>query len=238
YDEKDAPTYSRDHDRSPWFGRNILCRQSGGRGIQPTAQLCALHGSRGRATAYRRENHNLSDLDEEGDSRMGDYDADRHRTSSHVHWCCTASSIRYIQLHSAKGLGAGVDVPRHVDVYARSSDGTLSLVGSLAAYSRKWSDKRDHWLAVDLQVATEALVVVLHASGDYLFLDEIEWRPSGMGRFPTIPSGVANVRTALEESTRRVSRSIERAAAVEAEGAALSVPTNSLHVWSQDPWED
>ena len=143
-----------------------------------------------------------------------------------------------LRLHSAKGLGAGVDVPRHVDVYARSNDGTLSLVGSLAAYSGEWSDKRDHWLAVDVQVATEALVVVLHASGDYLFLDEIEWRPSGMGRFPTIPSSVANVRTALEESTRRVSRALERAAAVEAEGAALSVPTNSLHVWSQDPWKD
>ena len=143
-----------------------------------------------------------------------------------------------LRLHSAKGLYAGVDVPRHIDVYAKSGDGKLRLVGSSTSQSEKFKDKSGHWLEVAIQAATESLILVLHASGDYVFLDEIEWRPSGMGRPLTSPSSIGNVRSALDDSTRRISGALASAAASEVAAAAQSLPAAALYVWTQDPWRD
>jgi hypothetical protein len=73
-----------------------------------------------------------------------------------------------LRLHSAKGLGAGVDIPRHVDVYARDDNDKLILVGSLTPNSGKLPDKSAYWLDIDIQAATDSLVVVLHAAGSIL----------------------------------------------------------------------
>jgi hypothetical protein len=143
-----------------------------------------------------------------------------------------------LRLHSAKGLYAGVDVPRLIDVYMRNNDGKLRLVGSASPRSGNLKDKSVHWLDVEIQAAAESLVLVLHASGDYVFLDEIEWRSSGMGRLPINPSNLRNVRTVLEDSTRRAAGALEKAAVSDAELAALSLPTSALHVWNQDPWKE
>lgn len=143
-----------------------------------------------------------------------------------------------LRLHSAKGLGAGVDIPRHVDVYAKGDNGKLILVGSLTPNSGKLRDKSAHWLDIAIQAATDSLVLVLHAAGDYLFLDEIEWRASGMGWLSPSTSSISNVRAALQDSTRRVSRGLEMAAALEVEKAALSLPTHAMYAWTQDPWKE
>src|ERR1051325_2293200 len=69
-----------------------------------------------------------------------------------------------LRLHSAKGLSAGVDVPRRVDVYTRDSADKLRLVGSLLPDSVKLIDKNAHWLDVSISAATDTLIFVLHAS--------------------------------------------------------------------------
>ncbi|MGC4097164.1 MAG: hypothetical protein QM706_08610 [Nitrospira sp.] len=143
-----------------------------------------------------------------------------------------------LRLHSAKGLYAGVDVPRLADVYARSNDGKLRLVGSASPNSGNLKDKNVHWLDIEIQSTTESLLLVLHASGDYLFLDEIEWRASGPGRLPVNPSNLSSVRTVLEDSTRRAVGALEKAAASDLQAAAISLPIPALHIWSQDPWKE
>ena len=143
-----------------------------------------------------------------------------------------------LRLHSAKGLSAGVDVPRQVDVYTRDHREKLRLVGSLTPSSATLSDKSTHWLDVDIQAATGTLVLVLHASGDYLFLDEVAWRPSGTAHLPASAPVTSNVRTAMEDSTRRVSEALERA--VEREDAQIALPlaSQAMHAWIQDPWTE
>jgi hypothetical protein len=143
-----------------------------------------------------------------------------------------------LRLHSAKGLGAGVDIPRHVDVYARDDNDKLILVGSLTPNSGKLPDKSAYWLDIDIQAATDSLVVVLHAAGDYLFLDEIEWLASGTGHLSPSLSNIGNVRAALEDSIRRVSRGLKKSAALEVEEATLSLTDHAVYVWSQDPWNE
>jgi len=155
----------------------------------------------------------------------------------------SAGNVRHpqsgtVRLHSAKGLSAGVDLPRYVDAYARDNEGKLRLVGSSASNSGKLNDKSSHWVDVNIQAATNVLVLVLHAAGDYVFLDEIEWRPAGMGRLPASPRSTSNLRTALEDSTRRLSQILQKTAASEVEEAALSLPTQAMYTWNQNPWKE
>ncbi|MGE3557573.1 MAG: glycoside hydrolase domain-containing protein [Nitrospira sp.] len=99
-----------------------------------------------------------------------------------------------------------------------------------------FSDRSAHWLEIDVVAATDSLVLVLHASGEYLFLDEIEWMPSKTSRLPDHGPVVSNIHVALENSVRRVSREQIQKAELEAERAALPLTSDALSVWSQDPW--
>lgn len=141
-----------------------------------------------------------------------------------------------LRLHSAKGLSAGVDVPRHVDVYTRDISGNLRLVGSITPESEKFTDKNTHWLDIDIRAATDTLVLVLHASGDYLFLDEVVWQPSGIGKMPPSASVVTTIRNALEDSTRRTREALQNIAEAETKRTVLSLESGAMYAWIQDPW--
>jgi len=143
-----------------------------------------------------------------------------------------------LRLHSVKGLSAGVDVPRQVDVYARDGTDKLRLVGSLASDSVKLMDKNTHWLDVEIRAATDTVVLVLHASGDYLFLDEVEWRPFGAADLPAVGPTANNVRAALADSTRRISAALVQAAETESARVALPLSAQAMHAWIQDPWTE
>jgi hypothetical protein len=141
-----------------------------------------------------------------------------------------------LRVHSAKSLSAGVDVPQQINVYTRDNTDKLRMVGSLTPDSMKLKDKNTHWLEIDVSAVTDTLIVVLHASGNYLFLDEIEWRPSEVGHIPTKSPTIANVRAALEDSKRRTRETLINAAEVEIERVALSLEGRAMHAWIQDPW--
>lgn len=143
-----------------------------------------------------------------------------------------------LRLHSAKGLSSGVDVPRHIDVYARDASNRLSVVGSLAPDSERVADKSTYWLDVPVQGATDSLVVVVHAAGAYIFLDEVRWEPAGVGQLPTSTTIEGDVRAALKDSTRRVSKALIQGAELEAEKAAVPVSEQAIVVWNEDPWGD
>ena len=143
-----------------------------------------------------------------------------------------------LRLHSAKGLSSGVDVPRHIDVYARDASQKLSVVGSLDPDSEHIADKSMYWLDVPVQGMTDSLVVVVHAAGAYIFLDEIRWASSGAGQLPANSAIQGDVRSALMDSTRRVSKALIQGAEVEAEKAAVAVSEQAILVWNEDPWGD
>jgi glycosyl hydrolase family 123 len=141
-----------------------------------------------------------------------------------------------LRVHTVKGLYAGVDVPRQVDVYARDRKNNLQLVGSLAPDSGKLPDKETHWLDIDISAATGALIMVVHATGKFLFLDEVEWRPSGVGRMPAQTAIVPNVETALKESTHRTHQALLNAIESESRKMALPLERWAMRAWVQDPW--
>lgn len=141
-----------------------------------------------------------------------------------------------LRLHSAKGLAAGVDIPQQINVYTRDHTDKLRMVGSLTPDTRTLKDKDTHWLQIDVSAATDVLLVVLHASGDFLFLDEMEWHPSGGGQIPAKSQSITNVRVALEDSKRRTREILINAAEVEIERAALPLAGRTMQAWVQEPW--
>jgi hypothetical protein len=140
-----------------------------------------------------------------------------------------------IRVHSAKGLGAGVDIPRHIDVYTQGPGGQFQLVGSADPNSEALADKYSYWLAIPVSAATDTLVVVLHAAGDYVFLDELEWRPIGAGNIPTAVA-LPDVNAVIADSTRRTRDALTRASEAEIRGAAIPLASNAMHAWLEDPW--
>lgn len=141
-----------------------------------------------------------------------------------------------LRLHSAKGLSAGVDVPQQINVYTRDYTDQLRIVGSLTPDSSVLKDKNAHWIQIDVSAATDVLIVVLHASGEFLFLDEVEWHPSGGGQIPAKSPAMTSVRAALDDSKRRTRETLINAAEVEVEKGALRLEGKTLHAWIQDPW--
>lgn len=125
-----------------------------------------------------------------------------------------------IRVHSAKGLGARVDIPRHIDVYTQGPGGQFQLVGSADPNSEALADKSSHWLAISVSAATDTLVVVLHAAGDYVFLDELEWSPIGAGNIPTAVA-LPDVNAVIADSTRRTRDALTRAIEAEIRGATI-----------------
>jgi|CXWL01.1.fsa_nt_gi hypothetical protein len=140
-----------------------------------------------------------------------------------------------IRVHSAKGLGAGVDIPRHIDVYTQGPGGHFHHVGSVTPSSEALTDRQAHWLAIPVSAATDVLVVVLHASGDYVFLDELEWRPAGAGQIPTATS-LPDANTILADSTRRTRDVLTRAVEAEIVRTAIPLEARAMHAWIEDPW--
>jgi hypothetical protein len=141
-----------------------------------------------------------------------------------------------VRLHTAKGLSAGVDVPREIDVYTRDPDGRFRLVGSLVPDSGALADKSSHWLKFSVNAVTDTLVVVIHASGDYLFVDEIEWRPAGSGQLPLAVSSLPDMKAVLDDSTRRTREGLSRAAEADLARLALSLDPGTMRAWVEDPW--
>lgn len=140
-----------------------------------------------------------------------------------------------IRVHSAKGLGAGVDIPRHIDVYTQGPSGQFQLVGSADPNSEALADKHSHWLTIPISAATDTLVVVLHAAGDYVFLDELEWSPTGAGKMPTA-APLLDVNTVIADSTRQTRDALNRAVEAEIERAAIPLEASAMHAWLEDPW--
>lgn len=140
-----------------------------------------------------------------------------------------------LRVHSAKGLGAGVDVPRHIDIYTQGLDGHFHLVGSITPNSKTLADRQAHWIAVPVSAAVGVLVVVLQASGDYVFLDELEWRPTGAGHLPTTVS-LPDMNATVADSTRRTRDALTRSVEAEISAAAIPLEATAIHAWLEDPW--
>ncbi len=141
-----------------------------------------------------------------------------------------------LRIHTAKGLYAGVDVPQQIDVYSPDATGRYVKVGSLSPNTQQLADKTHHWLTVPIAYATDGLLVVLHARGSFLFLDEIVWQDHATGGSLPKDRSVGSKTQALTDSIEGLRANLLSRAV--AQGAVSSPPPSETEVlwWAQDPW--
>ncbi len=141
-----------------------------------------------------------------------------------------------LRIHTAKGLYAGVDVPHQIDVYSADAAGRHVKVGSLSPNTQQLADKTHHWLTVPVSYATDTLLIVLHARGQFLFLDEVIWQENeASGSLPK-DRPVGSKTQALTDSIDGLRANLlSRAVTQNAVSPAPSSETELLW-WAQDPW--
>lgn len=141
-----------------------------------------------------------------------------------------------LRIHTAKGLYAGVDVPRQIDVYSKGTDGTYSKTGSGLPVSKQLADKAHHWITVPVSFAATGFLVVLHASGDFLFIDEVVWEESGKAGALPKQRVVGSKTQALTDSTESLRNNLT-VRAMSPNPKSLRAPTGAnVVIWPQDPW--
>ena len=143
-----------------------------------------------------------------------------------------------LRIHTAVGTYAGVNIPRQVDVYARGPNRRLVLVGSLSPNTSDESGNRGVWLEVPVSAATEALILVLHASGAFLFLDEIAWQPSASRRMPVSATRTYETLDAITDSSERLNELLLNRADMAVRAAQPQARGSSLTAWVEDPWAE
>lgn len=139
-----------------------------------------------------------------------------------------------LRVHTAKGSYAGVDAPRHVDVYAQEG-GRFYKVGSMAAVPGGLADKSSHWLRIPIASTTNNLVVIVHANGRFLFLDELTWVDQGVGTpLAKLPS-VSTKNEAQNDSINTVHRNLFASALTGISTAQSKANLTEIN-WSDNPW--
>ncbi len=76
-----------------------------------------------------------------------------------------------VRFRFAKGLHAGVDLPRRIDVYMNGD--VPHYISGREIDSKEYPDRSHQWIGVDIGDSEGELSVVIHARGAYMMIDEI-----------------------------------------------------------------
>ena len=112
-----------------------------------------------------------------------------------------------IFLHTAKGTYADVEVPGRVDVYTQESSGEFYHVAGLTLFADLFADRNNHWIRINVDHILPRILVIVRASGPYIFLDEIRWE-SAPPALPKIHNLIGDVNDCDEDSLARFRQSL------------------------------
>jgi len=143
-----------------------------------------------------------------------------------------------LRIHSARGDFAGVKPPRQIDVYTKNIKGEAVYLSSVLAGSGNYEDNNSHWINLNIGQVENELILIFHADGKFIFIDEIEWvenkKPIGL----TSNIRVENVR---KDSISRLRHnlSISSESTLDRYPAIISDEfINGMGFWLQNPWLD
>ncbi len=149
-----------------------------------------------------------------------------------------------IRLHMGFGTYAGIALPRRIDVYSINTSNDALHVGS---YMKSTQDSLlsglSHWLEVPVSGVGSDLVVVVHADGNYIQLDEVEFLPSSIpilsqpdkGELDSITidkiedNSIERLRLSVQKSTQNFNEDMT--------DWRLKFGKDKLLAWQINPWK-
>jgi hypothetical protein len=83
-----------------------------------------------------------------------------------------------VRLHVAKRLRSEIFVPARIDIYSRVGLDMYRHAGSRQLDQAAFRSNAHHWIDVEVSGMNERFAVVIHAYGQYIIMDEIEFNKS------------------------------------------------------------
>lgn len=143
-------------------------------------------------------------------------------------------STSILRIHSAKGLYAGVDLPRQIDVY-QIVNGKYQFINSVFFKTDDYSDKEGHWLDVPLYNKNEDLMVVINSSSKYLFIDEILIVDmQGVKKQVNNDGNSLSKKEAIKDSVSRLKLRLENK--IRKKSNDIKILNSGIYSWIQNPW--
>ncbi|OQW65361.1 MAG: hypothetical protein BVN29_10130 [Nitrospira sp. ST-bin5] len=104
-----------------------------------------------------------------------------------------------------------------------------------------FTDATSHWVTLEIVQSSPILMVVIHANGDYMFLDEILWRPTTT-QYGTLAGTIMGDKKAVtEDSLKRLRSTLLHTLETDnSDNLQLAQTSNAepFILWDQPPWDN
>lgn len=145
-----------------------------------------------------------------------------------------------LSIHTVVRSKSGIQIPNRVDVYTSDGKSLWAHVNGMQLKPSEFKDGQDHWLHMDISSVSSKLLVVIHASGEYFFTDEIIWEDTPA---PPVASERPNLKGPQQAVTDSLSRMKKNFTA-----STLATPQQILQwgssfggepivAWVENPWD-
>ncbi len=148
-----------------------------------------------------------------------------------------------INLHSALAEYADMRLPRRVDVYLSEDNISYFWAGVIEVDKNRHFDRTSVWLSGELHGTGHYAIVVVHADGRFISVDEITYTESS-AIMPRVSAGTqatncSNIQSCLEDSRYRLKSALRRGIAPVS--GVSQTPQNyhkNLYIAEKEPWGD
>lgn len=91
-----------------------------------------------------------------------------------------------LSLHTSKNLASGVNIPRRIDVYSLKKGDYYYSGGFTSTGTER--NQQNHWLKINVKLSSSEILLIVHAAGRYVMLDEISYEEFSMPKEKNISS--------------------------------------------------
>ena len=118
-----------------------------------------------------------------------------------------------LRVHTVRREKSGIKIPVRFDVYTETEPGKYAHAAYRQNDPSAYADGSSHWLDIPVKAVTGKLLVVVHAGGQYIFTDEIEWQDGADDSALTLPAALGDASKVLADSTLRLKTAYQQLAA-------------------------
>lgn len=144
-----------------------------------------------------------------------------------------------LRLHIAKRVRSEIYVPARIDVYSEDTPGAYRHAGAKQIDQASIQSNLHHWIDVDVSGVGGEFVVVMHAFGQYIILDEIELRNAKFSATANMISSPLSKDALNADSLDRLKRAYRAVADAPAFGPqelSSSFGADRVVAWVESPW--
>lgn len=139
-----------------------------------------------------------------------------------------------LRVHAVKARRAGIGFLGRIDVYSEVRSGEWRHIGGASIDHAKVPDDASSWAVVPVSGAGRSLLVVLHANGRYLALDEIQFDDEEQAATRQQNDAVT-VTDPIVDSSARIKEGVASNAVSRRRNAGKAFGGNP-HIWISDPY--